>query len=624
VTFDLSGVKPVAAVHVKNTLLHNYPASALDWMDDADWYGPTDVSLNDIDLDDADSWAASHQAKRVGRFADQLRDDPESVRPAVSVLEAGSDKIDVVDGHHRTLAAKKRGKPLTTYIGKVPAGDTRWEETHVYQFDQGDNPHNKGAKSIVAAGLAVRAADTGRVLMLQRHNGDGDDPAAGMWEFPGGKLDPGETPLAAARREWSEETGCTVPAGDITGTWTAGVYQGFVLSTPHEAAVDILGDRDQATNPDDPDRDELEAIAWWSPKQLDDNPALRTELADTWKKIRKALKSAPVNKYTAVTLVKCLTCGCDEPHNSHTDPRNITMDDINDAARAAGITPVQAWRNMQHTIGHEKPLSTKTTRDARRATQKGTVMTVEVEEVADEDIAYLLKFAASDDVLLAEKALARLAELTKFTFNPAEPRGAGGKWTAGGGGKPAKKPSGAAAIGDKPLPTVAAGPAAPKPTVGVQAPSAAGSGSKRPKKPKKPAESKAAKAEVAGVKAELAKLPKASTPTPLDRDAAVTAMQSQYGIPSGKTLAALPAARKQGASQMASATRTLTGLQARQTAAAAAVKQIQALAAKAKSAEAKKLLASRLASAQKKLSGIASSTATANAEFKQGLDAWQG
>jgi len=35
-------------------------------------------------------------------------------------------------------------------------------------------------------------------------------PMAGLWSFPGGRLNPGETPVDAARRELAEETGLSV------------------------------------------------------------------------------------------------------------------------------------------------------------------------------------------------------------------------------------------------------------------------------------------------------------------------------------------------------------------------------------------------------------------------------
>ena len=56
----------------------------------------------------------------------------------------------------------------------------------------------------VVAGVVRRA---GRILIARRA---GDDPLAGSWEFPGGKLRPGETPQAALRREWREEFGSEV------------------------------------------------------------------------------------------------------------------------------------------------------------------------------------------------------------------------------------------------------------------------------------------------------------------------------------------------------------------------------------------------------------------------------
>jgi 8-oxo-dGTP diphosphatase len=44
----------------------------------------------------------------------------------------------------------------------------------------------------------------GRVLLAKRPPGK---PLAGLWEFPGGKIEPGETPEAALIRELAEELG---------------------------------------------------------------------------------------------------------------------------------------------------------------------------------------------------------------------------------------------------------------------------------------------------------------------------------------------------------------------------------------------------------------------------------
>ena len=62
---------------------------------------------------------------------------------------------------------------------------------------------------VVAAALIDMA---GRVLVAQRPPGKS---LAGLWEFPGGKIEPGETPEAALVRELAEELGVAVAPGDL-------------------------------------------------------------------------------------------------------------------------------------------------------------------------------------------------------------------------------------------------------------------------------------------------------------------------------------------------------------------------------------------------------------------------
>jgi 8-oxo-dGTP diphosphatase len=62
---------------------------------------------------------------------------------------------------------------------------------------------------LVAAAVVIEG---GRVLLSQRKAGG---HLAGAWEFPGGKVDEGEDPRAAVRRELGEELGIDATAGEI-------------------------------------------------------------------------------------------------------------------------------------------------------------------------------------------------------------------------------------------------------------------------------------------------------------------------------------------------------------------------------------------------------------------------
>jgi 8-oxo-dGTP diphosphatase len=62
---------------------------------------------------------------------------------------------------------------------------------------------------IVAAGIVI---EQGRILLSRRKKGT---HLAGRWEFPGGKVEAGEDPRAALRRELEEELGILVAVGEI-------------------------------------------------------------------------------------------------------------------------------------------------------------------------------------------------------------------------------------------------------------------------------------------------------------------------------------------------------------------------------------------------------------------------
>ena len=78
---------------------------------------------------------------------------------------------------------------------------------------------------------AVALIDTdGRILLAQRPQGK---TMAGLWEFPGGKVEPGETPEAALIRELREELGIDTQTACLAPmTFASHAYADFHLLMP--------------------------------------------------------------------------------------------------------------------------------------------------------------------------------------------------------------------------------------------------------------------------------------------------------------------------------------------------------------------------------------------------------
>jgi 8-oxo-dGTP diphosphatase len=84
-------------------------------------------------------------------------------------------------------------------------------------------------KILLVAACALIDAD-GRVLIAQRPAGK---PMAGLWEFPGGKVDPGERPEVTLIRELKEELGIDVQEACLAPlTFASHAYPEFQLLMP--------------------------------------------------------------------------------------------------------------------------------------------------------------------------------------------------------------------------------------------------------------------------------------------------------------------------------------------------------------------------------------------------------
>ena len=82
-------------------------------------------------------------------------------------------------------------------------------------METGSSDSEMSQRALLIVVAAALVDGDGRVLVQQRPPGK---PMAGLWEFPGGKVDPGELPEVALCRELEEELGigveraCLAPA----------------------------------------------------------------------------------------------------------------------------------------------------------------------------------------------------------------------------------------------------------------------------------------------------------------------------------------------------------------------------------------------------------------------------
>jgi len=117
-----------------------------------------------------------------------------------------------------------------------------------------------GRSLLLVAACALVDTD-GRVLLAQRPEGK---QLAGLWEFPGGKVEPGETPEQCIIRELQEEIGieteipCLAPL-----TFASHSYDDFHLLMPLFVCRRFRGIAQPR---------EGQALKWVRPKQMRDYP----------------------------------------------------------------------------------------------------------------------------------------------------------------------------------------------------------------------------------------------------------------------------------------------------------------------------------------------------------------
>ncbi len=121
-------------------------------------------------------------------------------------------------------------------------------------------------RTLLVSAVALIDQD-GRVLLTQRPEGKS---LAGLWEFPGGKVEPGETPEAALIRELREELGIDTWASCLAPlTFASHTYPDFHLLMPLFVCRKWDGIARGV---------EGQALAWVRPEKLRDYPMPAADL----------------------------------------------------------------------------------------------------------------------------------------------------------------------------------------------------------------------------------------------------------------------------------------------------------------------------------------------------------
>lgn len=131
---------------VFDQMTEDYPKDVLDWVHKIKWRGPIEYPVDNIDFDDKFSWRAVKEPGTIRKWKNRIEDaesHSEHVKPAV-LIERPKDTAMITDGHHRTIAYQKLGKPVYAWVGYPARAKGPWDTVHDYQFRDESGPQKGG------------------------------------------------------------------------------------------------------------------------------------------------------------------------------------------------------------------------------------------------------------------------------------------------------------------------------------------------------------------------------------------------------------------------------------------------------------------------------------------------
>jgi 8-oxo-dGTP diphosphatase len=170
----------------------------------------------------------------------------------------------VADDNEASLAVLARAGFTETGRGKkafLCRAEAKLPVRHFAATRQMPKRLEPAAPSVLLVVACALIDGEGRILLARRPEGK---KMAGLWEFPGGKIDSGETPEAALIRELKEELGIGVEAKNLSPfVFASHAYDGFHLLMPLYLCRRWQGSLQPR---------EGQALAWVAPDRLVEYP----------------------------------------------------------------------------------------------------------------------------------------------------------------------------------------------------------------------------------------------------------------------------------------------------------------------------------------------------------------
>lgn len=104
---------------IYDQLEDDYKPSSIEWVLSVPWQGPVEVPLSSIDFSNTSNWRASKEPEEVAKFVDLIANQG-FAKPIILANElSNSNKMIIIDGHHRSLAYKQLNQNAIAYVAHI-------------------------------------------------------------------------------------------------------------------------------------------------------------------------------------------------------------------------------------------------------------------------------------------------------------------------------------------------------------------------------------------------------------------------------------------------------------------------------------------------------------------------